>query len=68
MPKLRVLLDEDVRVDVKDAFPAKIQVNTVAELALSGKADTYVIEEAIARKSLIVTANKDFVPQYRNHE
>lgn len=68
MARLRALLDEDVRFDVKLAFPPKVQVETVAALGLSGKDDIYVIEEAVARKCLIVTANKDFVPEYRNHE
>jgi hypothetical protein len=63
-----VLLDEDVRIDVKTAFAAKVQVHTVPSLGISGADDTFVIEEAVARKCLIVTANKDFVPAYRNHE
>lgn len=63
-----MLLDEDVRVDVRTAFPSKIQVHTVASLGISGAEDTFVIGEAIARRCLIVTANKDFVPAYRNHE
>ena len=68
MAKLRVLLDEDVDVQVRAAFPKSLQVYTVAALGISGANDTFVIEEAIARKCLIVTANKDFVDFYKNHE
>jgi len=66
--KLRVLLDEDVRADVKSVFPSKVHVDTIAELGLSGMHDKDVVEQGIARKALIITANKDFVPQYRDHE
>jgi hypothetical protein len=68
LAKLRVLLDEDVRADVRAAFPSKVNVATIAELGLSGKHDKDVVEEGIYRKALIVTANKDFVPQYRDHD
>ena len=68
MAKLRVLLDEDVRIDVKSAFAKKIQVHTVPSLGISGADDMFVIEEAVTKKCLIVTANKDFVPANRNHE
>jgi hypothetical protein len=67
MAKLRVLLDEDVRADVKGAFSSKVQVETVAQLGLSGKDDQYIVEEGVLRTCLIVTANKDFVPRYRDH-
>lgn len=63
-----MVLDEDVRADVKSAFPSSIPVTTVPELGLSGKDDKYVVEEAVTRKSLIVTANKDFLPEYRDHD
>jgi hypothetical protein len=46
--KLRVLLDEDVDVRVRVAFPKSLQVYTVAALGISGADDTFVIEEAIA--------------------
>jgi len=65
--KLRVLLDEDVPVELKGAFPRKTQVYTVAELGMSGAEDITVIEAAVLKKCLIVTANKDFVPVYRKH-
>ncbi len=68
MAKLRVLLDEDVRIDVKSAFAKKITVYTVPSLGISGADDTFVIEQAVTKKCLIVTANKDFVPAYTNHE
>jgi predicted nuclease of predicted toxin-antitoxin system len=65
--KLRVLLDEDIAAQLEDAFPRKIQVYTVAGLGMSGADDITVVEEAVSKKCLIVTANKDFVPVYRNH-
>ena len=63
-----MLLDEDVDVSAKHLFPKKVQVYTVPELGLSGKEDRIVIEEGVRKKCLIVTANKDFVPEYRKHE
>jgi predicted nuclease of predicted toxin-antitoxin system len=66
--KLRALLDEDIPDDLKSLFPKKTQVYTVAGLGLSGIEDRLVIEEAVHKKCLIVTANKDFVPEYRDHE
>ena len=68
MATLRVLLDEDVSTELKDVFPKKIQVHTVAALGMSGKEDRLVIEEAIQKKCLIVTANNDFVDFYKNHD
>lgn len=68
MAKLRVLLDEDIADQLKGAFPKKIQVYTVAGLGMSGAEDIAVIEEAVSKKCLIVTANKDFIPVYRNHD
>jgi predicted nuclease of predicted toxin-antitoxin system len=66
--KLRVLLDEDIPPELEAAFPRKTQVYTVAGLGMSGAEDIAVIEEAVSKKCLIVTANRDFVPVYRNHE
>jgi predicted nuclease of predicted toxin-antitoxin system len=66
--KLRVLLDEDIADELKDAFPRKIQVYTVAGLGMSGAEDIAVVEEAVSKKCLIVTANKDFLPVYKNHD
>jgi len=68
LAKLRVLLDEDIPDDLKYLFPKKTQVYTVAGLGLSGMEDRLVIEEAVHKRCLIVTANKDFVPEYRNHD
>jgi hypothetical protein len=67
MAKLRVLLDEDIPPELKRAFPSKVQVYTVAGLGKSGAEDPDVIEEAIWRKCLIVTADEKFAPKYRNH-
>lgn len=68
MGKLRVLLDEDVDVQAKSAFARKVMVYTVGGLGLKGKEDRIIVEEAVERKCVIVTANKDFVPEYKNHE
>jgi hypothetical protein len=66
--KLRVLLDEDIPAELKGAFPRKTQVYTVAGLGMSGAEDIAVVETAVLKKCLIVTANKDFVPVNRKHE
>ena len=68
MARSRVLLDEDIPDALRTVFPRKTQVSTVAEIGFSGKEDRLVIEEAVRLKSLIVTADKDFVPAYRKHD
>jgi hypothetical protein len=68
MAKLRVLLDENLGPELKKAFGRKITVHTISDLGISGAGDPEVIEEAVHRKCLIVTADKKFVDTYRNHE
>ena len=68
MAKIRVLLDENIDPELKAAFGKKIPVYTVSDLDLSGAEDKLVIEAAVHKKCLIVTANYDFVEFYRNHE
>jgi hypothetical protein len=66
--KLRVLLDENLSRDLAKAFARKIPVYTVAALGLSGAGDPRIIEEAVYKKCLIVTADRKFMDVYRNHE
>ena len=68
MAKLRVLLDENLSPELKKAFGRKITVDTVADLGISGTGDPEVIEEAVRRKCLIVTADRKFVDTYRDHD
>jgi hypothetical protein len=66
--KLRVLLDENLSRDLEKAFAKKIPVYTVADLGLNGAGDPRIIEEAVYRKCLVVTADRKFMDVYRNHE
>lgn len=66
MAKKRVFLDECCS-ELGNIFPAKTHVYTAQSLGVTGKEDTRVIDEAVKRKCLIVTVNKDFVEYYRNH-
>ena len=68
MPKLRVFLDENLSRDLGKAFPKKVPVYTVDDLGLSGADDQRIIEQAVYRKCLIVTADRKFMDTYRNHE
>ena len=66
--KLRVLLDENLSRDLEKAFAKKIPVYTVADLGLSGAGDPRIIEEAVHKKCLVVTADRKFMDVYRKHE
>jgi predicted nuclease of predicted toxin-antitoxin system len=66
MPKLRVLLDENLSRDLRKAFAKKIPVYTVDELGLSGAGDQRIIEQSVHKKCLIVTNDRKFVYTYRN--
>src|SRR5215467_12841380 len=66
MAKKRVFLDECCS-DLGNIFPAKTHVYTAQSLGVTGEEDTRVIDEAVKKKCLIVTVNKDFVDYYRNH-
>lgn len=68
MPKLRVFLDENLSRDLGKAFPKKVPVYTVDDLGLSGADDQRIIEQAVYKKCLIVTADRKFMDTYRNHE
>src|SRR5258708_17909484 len=67
MPKLRVLLDENLGANVEKAFSKKVPVYTVTDFGVRRAEDRIVIEKAVAKKCLIVTANKDFVDHYKKH-
>jgi len=66
MPKLRVLLDENLSRDLGKAFARKIPVYTVDDLALSGASDQRIIEQAVYKKCLIVTNDRKFMSTYRS--
>jgi hypothetical protein len=53
--------------DLVEVFGAKAHVYTARDLDITGTEDVRVIDAAIQKKCLIVTANKDFVDYYRNH-
>jgi hypothetical protein len=62
--KLRVLLDENLSRDLEKAFAKKIPVYTVADLGLSGAGDPRIIEEAVHKKCLVVTADRKFMSSW----
>jgi hypothetical protein len=66
MARKRVFLDE-CNGDLGYVFSPKDHVYTVRDFGIAGKEDTRAIDEAVKRKCLIVTVNKDFVEYYRNH-
>ncbi len=63
----RVFLDEQLTSELGAVFGTKAHVYTVNDFGISGAADPRVIDQAVAKKCLIVTANADFVEYYRNH-
>jgi len=66
MPKKRIFLDE-CNSDLGHVFGAKAHIYTARSLGVTGAEDTRVIDEAVKKKCLIVTVNKDFVDYYREH-
>ena len=66
MPKLRVLLDENLNRDLGKAFAKKIPIYTVDDLDLSGASDQRIIEQAVYKKCLIITNDRKFMDTYRN--
>lgn len=66
MARKRVSLDE-CNSDLRDVFGSKDHVYRARDLGVRGKEDVRVIDEAVKRKCLIITVNKDFVEYYRNH-
>ncbi len=68
MARKRVFLDE-CSGDLGHVFGSKDHVYTAKDFGFAGKGkeDTRVIDEAVKRKSLIVTVNKDFLQYYRDH-
>jgi hypothetical protein len=66
MAKKRVFLDE-CNSDLGHVFGPKDHLYTARIFGIAGKEDTRVIDEAVKRKCLIVTVNKDFLKYYRNH-
>lgn len=66
MARKRVFLDECNR-DLGHVFGPKDHVYTANAFGIAGQEDTRVIDEAVRRKCLIVTVNKDFVEYYRRH-
>jgi hypothetical protein len=67
MPRKRVFLDEHLDPRLGLCFGQKAHVFSATELGVSGMKDPEVIEKAVQKKCLIVTANKDFLQHYRNH-
>ena len=67
MARKRVFLDEHLDRALGDCFGKKAHVYTARDLGVSGVDDLSVIDRAVRKKCLIVTANKDFVDYYRNH-
>ena len=66
MAKKRIFLDECVS-HFGQVFGPKAHVYTARDVGVTGKEDTRVIDEAVKRKCMIVTVNKDFVDYYRDH-
>lgn len=68
MAKKRVFLDECLgREELGGLFGAKSHVYTAKDLGVTGKEDTRVITQAVHKKCLIITVNKDFVDFYKDH-
>jgi hypothetical protein len=67
MARKRVFLDE-CNSDLGHVFGPKDHVYTARDFGISGEEDARVIDEAVKRKCLIVTVNKDFVQYYRHHK
>jgi hypothetical protein len=67
MARKRVFLDE-CNSDLGHVFGPKDHVYTARDFGIVGEEDTRVIDEAVKRKCLIVTVNKDFVQYYRHHK
>ena len=67
MARKRVFLDE-CNSDLGHVFGPKDHVYKAKDFGIAGEEDTRVIDEAVRRKCLIVTVNKDFVYYYRNHK
>jgi len=68
MAKKRIFLDECCGEDgLRSCFPDKSHVYVAADFGVRGKEDPTVIDQAIDRRCLIITVNKDFVEYYRNH-
>ena len=66
MARKRVFLDE-CNSDLRRVFGPKDHVHTAVDFGIAGKEDVRVIDEAVRRKCLIVTVNKDLVGYYREH-
>jgi len=66
MARKRVFLDE-CNSDLRHVFGPKDHVYTALDFGMAGKEDARVIDEAVRRKCLIVTINKDFMHYYREH-
>ena len=53
--------------DLGHVFGPRDHVYTARDFGVTGREDLRVIDEAVKRKCLIVTVNKDFLPYYRHH-
>ena len=66
MARKRIFLDE-CNSDLGHVFGPKDHVYTARDFGIAGKKDTRAIDEAVKRKCLIVTVNRDFLDYYRDH-
>jgi hypothetical protein len=56
-----------VHSDLGCVFGPKDHVYTARDFGISGAEDVRAIDEAVKRRCMIVTVNKDFVQYYRDH-